>query len=188
MARGQPPQAERHELECDHRCRARPPKEPDLDGLLASERSVIASKDHVVSGLIEKRRELSGIIDKLQRQLDQHRADLTHIDGVLRILATDLDPEKIKPKRIYRRNRYFARNELSRLCFGVLRTAAGEMLSTDDIAGRVIAAKGFDAGDATLRAAIRDQVGSTVKRLHRNGAIEKIGAGRASKWKLASGA
>jgi hypothetical protein len=31
---------------------------------------------------------------------------------------------------------------------GVLRTAAGELLSTDDIAGRVIAAKGFDPGDS----------------------------------------
>ena len=79
-----------------------------------------ASKDHVVSGLIvsgliEKRRELASVIDELQRQLDQHRADLTHIDGVLRVLATDLDPETIRPKRAYRRNRYFARNELSRL-------------------------------------------------------------------------
>jgi hypothetical protein len=146
---------------------------------------MIASKDHVVSGLIEKRRELAGIIDELQRQLDQHRADLTHIDGALRVLATDLDPETIRPKRTYRRNRYFARNELSRLCLDVLRTAAGEVLSTDDIAGRVIAAKGFDDGDAILRAAIREQVGSTVKRLHRNGAIENIGAGRANKWKLA---
>jgi hypothetical protein len=124
-------------------------------------------------------------IDELQRRLDQHRADLTHIDGTLRVLAVDLDPETIRPKRVYRRNRYFARNELSRLCLGVLRTVAGELLSTDDIAGRVIVAKGFDAGDAILRAAIRDQVGSTVKRLHRNGAIENIGAVRASKWKRA---
>jgi len=53
------------------------------------------------------------------------------------------------------------------------------------IAGRVIACKGFNPGDAILRAAIRDQVGSTVKRLHRNGAVENTGAGRASKWKLA---
>ena len=141
--------------------------------------------DHVVSGLIEKRREIAGIIDELQRQLDQHRADLTHIDGVLRVLAEDLDPETIRPKRAYRRNRYFARNELSRLCLGVLRTAAGELLSTDDIAGRVIAAKGFDAGDAILHVAVREQVGSTVKRLHREGAIDNIGAGRASKWRLA---
>jgi hypothetical protein len=112
------------------------------------------------------------------------RADLTHIDGVLRVLATDLDPETIKPKRIYRRNRYFARNELSRLSLWVLRTVAGELLSTDEIAGRVIAAKGFALGDAILRAAIRDQVGSIVKRLHRNGAIKSIGAGRANKWKI----
>jgi hypothetical protein len=143
------------------------------------------SKDHVFAGLIEKRRELAGVIDTLQQQLDQHRADLTHIDGALRGLATDLDLETIRPKRAYRRTRYFARNELSRLCFGVLRTAPGELLSTDDIAGRVIAAKGFDGGDAILRAAIREQVGSTVKRLHREGAIDNIGAGRASTWKLA---
>jgi hypothetical protein len=144
-----------------------------------------AGKDHVVSGLIEKRRELSAVIDQLQRQLDQYRVDLTHIDGVLRVLASDLDPETIRPKRLYRRNRYFARNELSRLCLGVLRTAAGEPLSTDEIAGRVIAAKGFDAADGILRAAIREQVGSIVKRLHRDGAIENIGAGPA-KWQLAA--
>src|SRR5205823_4995094 len=83
------------------------------------------------SGLIEKRRELAGIIDQLQRQIDQRRADLVHIDGVLRVLATDLDPATIRPKRAYRRNRYFARNELSRLCLGALRI---EPLSTDDIA------------------------------------------------------
>jgi hypothetical protein len=69
-------------------------------------------------------------------------------------------PRTIRPKRVYRRNRYFARNELSRLCLGVLRTAAGELLSTDDITDGVVAAKGFDAGDAILRAAIRDQAGS----------------------------
>jgi len=39
--------------------------------------------------------------------------------------STDLDPETIRPKRVYRRNLYFARNELSQLCLGVLRTATG---------------------------------------------------------------
>jgi hypothetical protein len=66
----------------------------------------------------------------------------------------------------------------------VLRTAADEPLSTDDIAGRVIATKGFDTGDAILHAASRERVGSTVKRVHREGAIENIGAGCASRWKL----
>src|SRR6266481_2757222 len=125
--------------------------------LLAEGRSV--TKNLVVSGLIAKRAELAGVIDQMQSQLDQYRADLTHIDGVLRILVSDLDPETIRPKRAYRRNRYFARNELSRLCLGVLRTAA-EPLNTDDIAGRVVATKGFDATDSMLRAAVLDQVGS----------------------------
>ena len=69
-----------------------------------------AGKDHVVSSLIEKHRELAGIIDQMQSQLDQYRADLTHIDAALRLLATDLDPATIRPKRGYRRNRYFSRN------------------------------------------------------------------------------
>jgi hypothetical protein len=43
----------------------------------------------------------------------------------------------------------------------------------------------FDPGDTILHAAIRERVGSTVKRLHRDGVVENIGAGRASKWKLA---
>ena len=142
--------------------------------------------DHVISGLIAKRAELAGIIDHLQRQLDQYRADLTHIDGVLRVLASGINPEAICPKRIYRRNRYFSRNELSRLCLEAFRRAAGEPLSIDEIDGHVIMAEGFDIGDRVLRAAIRGQSGDVVKRLHRDGKAVKIGAARASKWKLAN--
>ena len=125
-------------------------------------------------------RRLAGLIDQCNASLIS-RTDLTHIHGVLRVLATDLDPET---KRAYLRNHYFARTELSRLCLGVLRAAAGELLSADDIAGRVIAAKDFDVGDAILCGAIREQTGSVVKWLHRNGAVENSGAGRASKWTL----
>jgi hypothetical protein len=184
VARGQPARPEPDAVEMDYQRRAVFPEEPSLERLLAPERGMIAAMDHVVSGLIAKRRELAGIVDQLQRQLDQHRADLVHIDGALRVLAIDLDPETIRPKRAYRRNRYFARNELSRLCLGVLRTAPGELLSTADITDRVIAAKHFDPGDAILRTAIRNQVGSVIKRLHRDGATENVGAGRASKWRL----
>ena len=59
-------------------------------------------------------------------------------------------------------------------------------MSIAEIAGQVIAAKGFDAGDAILLAAIRDQAGDIVKRLYCRGEVTKVGIGRASKWKLAS--
>jgi hypothetical protein len=65
-----------------------------LGWILAKGRSVTEPANNLVlSGLIAKRRELAGVIDQLQRQLDQYRADLKHIDGALRVLATDLDPD-----------------------------------------------------------------------------------------------
>jgi hypothetical protein len=51
------------------------------------------------------------------------------------------------PRLQARRNHYVAPNELSRLCLGVLRTAGSELLSTDEVAGKVIVSKGFDQSD-----------------------------------------
>src|SRR5438309_7158943 len=82
---------------------------------------------HVISALREKRALVAGLIEKLERKLEQHRVDLTHIDGVLRLFQPDRDPGEIKPKRTYaRRTRYFARNELSRLCMDALRAGSSK--------------------------------------------------------------
>jgi hypothetical protein len=114
---------------------------------------------HVISALREKRALVAGLIEKLERKLEQHRADLTHIDGVLRLFQPNRDPGEIKPKRTYaRRTRYFARNELSRLTMDALRAADGTLTTTDDIVGRVIEAKGFDGADTALRGYTRSGV------------------------------
>src|SRR5712671_5993019 len=144
---------------------------------------------HIISALREKRALVAGLIEKLERKLEQHRADLTHIDGVLRLFQPDRDPGDIKPKRPYvRRTRYFARNELSRLCMDALRAANGSLMTTNDIAGRLIEAKGFDAADAVLRKAIGDQVLTTLRAFRKRGTAEQIGLGRGVRWKLANGA
>ena len=140
-----------------------------------------------VSSLIEKRRELARIIETLQEQLDQTWADLAHIDGALRLLGRRLDPATIRPKRRYQHTPYFGRNELSRLVLATLRTAAGEPIGIEEISRRVVIAKGFDAGDANLRAAIRQRVRAILTRLHKQGEITGISGGRGSKWKLANG-
>ena len=116
--------------------------------------------------------------------LEQHRADLTHIDGVLRLFQPDRDPAEIKPKRTYaRRTRYFARNELSRLTMDALRVSDGALQTTDEIAGRVIDAKGFDAADAVLRGSIRDQVLTLLRSFRKPGSVEQTGLGRSVRWK-----
>jgi hypothetical protein len=140
---------------------------------------------HVISTLREKRALVAGLIEKLERKLEQHRADLTHIDGVLRLFQPDRDPGEIKPKRTYaRRTRYFARNELSRLCMDALRAADRALITTDDIAGRVIEAKGFDAADAALRKAIGEQALTLLRSFRKRGTVEQIGQGRGVRWCL----
>jgi hypothetical protein len=139
---------------------------------------------HVISALREKRAFVSGAIEKLERKLEQHRADLTHIDGVLRLFQPDRDPGDIKAKRTYaRRTRYFARNELSRLCMDALRVADGALMTTEEIAGRVIEAKGFDAADAALRKAIGEQVLALLRSFRKRGTVEQIGLGRGVRWR-----
>jgi hypothetical protein len=153
--------------------------------LLAQEGSVTdLSNDHAVSRLISKRAELAGMIVHLEQELDQCRADLTHIDGALRVLRTDLDPETIPPRRVYNRTRYFARNELSRLCMDTLRLAADEPLTAEEITIRIMAAKGLDARDARLRAAIRVQAGAVLKRLYRQKIAAPSGKGVGAMWRL----
>jgi hypothetical protein len=140
---------------------------------------------HVISALREKRAIVSGLIEKLEHKLEQHRADLTHIDGVLRLFQPDRDPADIKPKRTYaRRTRYFARNELGRLIMDALRAADGALQTTDAIAGRVVEVKGFDATDAALRGSIRDQVLALLRSFRKQQTVEQIGLGPGVRWKL----
>jgi hypothetical protein len=79
---------------------------------------------------------------ELERELDQHRADLTHIDGALRVLSADVNPETIPARRRYARRQYFGRNELSRLCMNTLRLAGDESLTAEEITIRIMNAKG----------------------------------------------
>src|SRR3954463_2657737 len=77
----------------------------------------------MVGGLKEKRAELSGIIANLEKRINQHRADLVHVDAVLRLFAPDITPETIAPKAPRRRNEWFPPGELSRMVLDVLRLA-----------------------------------------------------------------
>jgi hypothetical protein len=55
-----------------------------------------------IYGWRENRAIVAGPIEKLERKLKQHRADLTHIDGVLRLFQLDRDPDEFKPKPLTR--------------------------------------------------------------------------------------
>jgi hypothetical protein len=125
------------------------------------------SYDPAVSQLIAKRMELARIVAEMERELDRHRADLTHIDGALRVLRAGLDPSLIRPRRRYHRTQYFGHNELFRLCLNTLRLAGDEPLTSKEITIRIMTAKSLEWRDENLFAVVRVQVGAVLKRLSR---------------------
>ena len=58
-------------------------------------------------------------------------------------------------------------------------------MSADEIAGRIIGAKGFDTSDAALRKAIGEQVLAMLRSFRKQGRVEQAGLGRGVRWKLA---
>jgi hypothetical protein len=139
----------------------------------------------VISGLESKRAELAGMVADMERLIGQHRADLRHIDAVLRLFGQS-DPEAIADKRPTKRNTWFAQGECLRLIFDLLRKAPGPM-TTRDITDQVMVAKGLDLEDERTRSLIHKTVLGALGRSKstvRQHAQE--GPSRTTIWQLAA--
>jgi hypothetical protein len=139
--------------------------------------------------LTAKTRRDLGIIADLERQLDQHHANLAHVDAVLRLLAPDIDLEKIPTRhRPPKRSQYFGRGQITRTCLEAFRDAAGDgWLSADEIAVAAMVRKGLDPeNDHRLRTDFVRRILQTLDSLERRyGRVTKSGHGRGIRWKLA---
>lgn len=137
---------------------------------------------HVVSVLQEKRAEVSGVIAELERRIAQHRADLVHVDAVLRLYVPELAPESIAPKAVRRRNGWFKPGELSRLVLDVLRMASAAM-TIRDIAAAVMTRRGLDPTDERTAHLVRKVVHNAVTRQAAD-LVEKVSDGRTVAWRV----
>lgn len=140
------------------------------------------AEPHVVSALRDKRAEISGVIEDMERRIAQHRADLVHVDAVLRLYAPDLEPESIAPKAVRKRNDWFRPGELSRMVLDILRIAP-EPLSTRDIAGQVMQRRCLDAGDERTVKLVMKLVNNTVTRQAKE-LVERVGDGPVKAWRI----
>jgi|SRR5579863_5773329 len=78
-----------------------------------------------VTALARLRRDVAFRIAELEKRTEGARADLVHIDAVIRMLAPTFDPTAIaERKRHPRRLEYFSHGEISRRCFDALRDGA----------------------------------------------------------------
>jgi hypothetical protein len=139
------------------------------------------AEPHVVSALCAKRAEISGYIADLERKINRQRAALANVDATIRLFSPGANPDVIPPKRGYRRTRYFATGELSRMCLDALRNADGKPIAAGDIAKATIAEKGLQA-DAR---AITEMMLTVLRRLRKRGTVVKHGTSRNTQWALA---
>jgi len=58
----------------------------------------------IISTLRDKRLEVADAIERLERQADQHRADLAHLEATMRLFDPNVEPETFQPAPARRRN------------------------------------------------------------------------------------
>jgi hypothetical protein len=106
------------------------------------------------------------------------------LDATIRLFSPGENPNAIPPNRTYRRTRYFARNELSRLTQEALRKASGPLTSAE-IAAAAIQAKGMPTSDVAFKEIVANRALTVLRRLAKRGAIVKSGTSRNAQWALA---
>jgi hypothetical protein len=142
------------------------------------------TNSHVVSALRLKRAEISGHIHDLEKRIARQRASLANLDATIKLFSPGTNPDAIPPKRVYRRTRYFAHNELSRLTQDAMRTASRRLTSAE-IAAVVMQAKGMAPGDAAFKEIVVARALTVLRRLAKRGTAVKSGTSRNAKWVVA---
>jgi hypothetical protein len=140
---------------------------------------------YLISGLVTLRRELTGQIIALEDQAAEFRKSVAHVDAVLRLVDPAFDLERVPPKRVAHRSRYFGSQELSRMLREVLRDMDGRSAGIAEIGDAVMTRKGMDQTDDFLRPRVHRSVWAGLDRLAKRGRVERSGYGKQSLWKLA---
>lgn len=138
----------------------------------------------VISGLIQKRAEIFGVVVDLEKRVRRARDELAHIDATILIFDPEANPAGIKAKRSSDRTGWFENGEKSRKVRDMLREAS-EPLASAHIVRVVMAERGLDANDKRTRTKLTQSFLNVLSRMQAKGEIEKIGMGLGARWRLA---
>jgi hypothetical protein len=140
------------------------------------------AEPHVVAALKDKRAELSGSIADLEKRIGQHRADLLHVDAVLRLFVPEFEPTTIPPRAVRRPNSWFKPGELARLVLEVLRTAPAA-LTVREITAQIMEHRELDPQDARTAELLRKLVRNAVNRQAAD-LVERVEDGILVRWRV----
>ena len=136
----------------------------------------------ITAGLRTKRDEIFDALERLRRQVEQHRADLAHLDATIRLFDPEAEVTAPEPKRQTRkRNEWFQPGECRRRIHDVLRDAAAPM-TTREIVEAVMAAKALPAAAPRTRERIHKTVLSSLNRAADT--LERIEVAGSAAWRV----
>ncbi len=135
----------------------------------------------VICALRDKQSEVSGMIERLERQLVEHRAGLTHLEGVLRLFDPSIQSEAARPERQRRQRAWFRPGESLRLIYDVLRDAAQPVV-TRELVDRVMTMKDITVADERDRALIQKTLSASLHRAKET--IERVNIEGVVGWRV----
>lgn len=139
------------------------------------------AETHVVSGLVEKRSELAGLVAHHQQEIGRLEVDLQHLDAAIKLFAPEYDLRSIKGKQYRRYSRLFKQGECYRLCLDALREVGGTA-TTITLAERLMIAKGIAADQQKT---VNDSVNNSLRYAEQSGVIRRAGKdGTSIVWTL----
>lgn len=141
------------------------------------------AEPHVITALSKKRAELSGDIERMQRELTDKIAALEKLDATLLLFDPDYEIASIRPKAFRPPEDWSKRGEMTRLILGIMRKAT-EPLTSADIAAQLIVERALDRTDK-LQRLMTKRVGVALRGLRdRSIAVSAPGPGMSVLWQL----
>lgn len=140
--------------------------------------------DYVLNGLLKRRAELAGDIERTHNELRKMVAALEALDATIGQFDPSFSPESVKPKAFRPPKDWAHRGEMSRTVLSILRMAS-EPMTTRDIALELLVSRALDKRDQKLLRLMSKRVGVALRNQRDNGVVVSTeGPGQYALWEI----
>lgn len=140
----------------------------------------------VVSGLVKRRAELAGDIEKAHESLRQMVLDLENLDATILQFEPDFKVETIRPKAFRPPKDWSNRGQMTRIVLSILRQAS-EPLTSRDIALELLVERALDKNDQRLLRLMTKRVAVALRLQKEKGVVQaEQGPGQYVLWEIAN--
>ncbi len=138
----------------------------------------------VVSGLVKRRAELAGDIEKAHESLRQMVMDLENLDATILQFEPDFKVETIAPKAFRPPKDWSNRGQMTRIVLSILRQAS-EPLTSRDIALELLVERALDKNDQRLLRLMTKRVAVALRGQKDKGVVKSAqGPGQYQLWEI----